>query len=115
MNPKNESLISENSNLVYPDYTYWTLGYIINKQGALKLLNTNPLNKLLPVDEFLPIMFDKHPREDWKNHFPNRDLIAVSVNPLIIFPVKYTNEEGYVSDTEDSVVVATEKNIVDEL
>ncbi|XP_065200930.1 glycosyltransferase 25 family member [Planococcus citri] len=114
MNPKNESLVSENSNLVYPDYTYWTLGYIISKQGALKLLDTNPLKKLLPVDEFLPIMFDKHPRDDWKNNFPIRNLIAVSVNPLIIFPIKYTNEEGYVSDTEDSVIIQVEKKI-DEL
>lgn len=62
MRPKKEKFVDGSSNLVYPDYTYWTLGYILNKQGAQKLINANPLKHLLPVDEFLPIMYDKHPR-----------------------------------------------------
>uniref|UniRef100_A0A671LY30 Si:ch211-13f8.2 n=1 Tax=Sinocyclocheilus anshuiensis TaxID=1608454 RepID=A0A671LY30_9TELE len=35
-------------NLVIPDYSYWTLGY------------AQPLSKMLPVDEFLQVMFNKH-------------------------------------------------------
>lgn len=49
-------------NLVHPDYSYWTLGYALSLQGARKLLQAEPFGKMLPVDEFLPIMFDKHPR-----------------------------------------------------
>lgn len=49
-------------NLVMADYSYWTLSYAISLQGAQKLLNAEPLSKMLPVDEFLPIMYDKHPK-----------------------------------------------------
>lgn len=49
-------------NLVHPDYSYWTLGYVLSLSGAKKLLQARPLNKMLPVDEFLPVMFNKHPK-----------------------------------------------------
>ncbi|NP_001108473.1 chromosome associated protein D3 [Bombyx mori] len=45
-----------------PLYSYWTLGYLISERGAKKLLRADPLSKMLPVDEFLPIMFDQHPK-----------------------------------------------------
>lgn len=48
-------------NLVEADYSYWTLGYAISLQGARKLLDAQPLSKMLPVDEFLPVMYNKHP------------------------------------------------------
>ena len=50
------------TNLVHPDYSYWTLGYTLSLKGAKRLLETQPLGKMLPVDEFLPIMFNKHPK-----------------------------------------------------
>lgn len=48
-------------NLVEADYSYWTLGYVISLAGARKLVGAEPFGKMLPVDEFLPIMYDKHP------------------------------------------------------
>lgn len=48
-------------NLVEADYSYWTLGYMMSLQGARKLLRAEPLSKMLPVDEFLPVMYNKHP------------------------------------------------------
>ena len=48
--------------IVSPDYSYWTLGYLLSRSGVEKLLLAEPLKKILPVDEFLPIMFDKHPK-----------------------------------------------------
>ena len=48
-------------NLVKADYSYWTLGYLLSLQGAQKLLRAEPLSKMLPVDEFLPVMYNKHP------------------------------------------------------
>ncbi|XP_026723121.1 procollagen galactosyltransferase 1-like [Athene cunicularia] len=48
-------------NLVEADYSYWTLGYVLSLSGARKLLAAEPLGKMLPVDEFLPVMFNKHP------------------------------------------------------
>ncbi|XP_040911110.1 procollagen galactosyltransferase 2 [Toxotes jaculatrix] len=92
------------SNLVHPGYSYWTLGYVLSLQGAKKLLQAKPLHKMLPVDEFLPIMFNKHPKEEYVQYFEPRDLRAFSVEPLLLFPTHYTGEPGYFSDTETSTI-----------
>ena len=57
-----EPYIGESQLLVAPLYSYWTLGYALSHSGAMKLLKQLPLQKLVPVDEYFPIMFDKHPR-----------------------------------------------------
>lgn len=92
-------------NLVHPSYSYWTLGYIITQRGVEKLLAAKPMSNMLPIDEFLPIMFDQHVNSTWKEHFPERNLIAWSAVPLLIFPTHYTGETGYISDTEDSALL----------
>ncbi|KAG9488701.1 procollagen galactosyltransferase 1 [Eleutherodactylus coqui] len=91
-------------NLVVSDYSYWTLSYLISLQGAKKLLDAEPLLKMLPVDEFLPVMYNKHPVDDYSSQFPSRNLHAFSVEPLLIYPTHYTGDEGYISDTETSVL-----------
>lgn len=97
----------EGSNfLVKAGYSYWTLGYALSYQGALKLLDGDPLSRLVPVDEYLPILFDKHPQERYKEYFPKRDLQAFSVAPLLLYPTHYTGEKGYISDTEDSKIIS---------
>lgn len=93
--------------LVRAGYSYWTLGYALSFRGARKLLDAEPLSRLVPVDEYLPILFDKHPRSNWKGHFPKRDLIAFSAAPLLLYPTHYTGEKGYISDTEDSNIIET--------
>lgn len=65
-------------------------------------LAAKPLENLIPVDEFLPVMFDQHQNETWKKAFPNRNLVAWSAAPLILFPTHYTGDDGYFSDTEQS-------------
>lgn len=57
------------------------------------------------MDEYLPILFDKHPHQNWKGYYPKRDLVALSAAPLLLYPTHYTGEQGYVSDTEDSIVI----------
>ncbi|XP_034469460.1 procollagen galactosyltransferase 2-like [Hippoglossus hippoglossus] len=99
-----ESWVKGVSNLVHPGYSYWTLGYVLSLQGAQKLLQAKPLHKMLPVDEFLPIMFNKHPKDEYKQHFERRELRAFSVEPLLLFPTHYTGEPGYLSDTETSTI-----------
>ncbi|CAB1443215.1 unnamed protein product [Pleuronectes platessa] len=91
-------------NLVEADYSYWTLGYLLSLQGAQKLLMADPLTKMLPVDEFLPVMYDKHPVSEYMRHFESRDLHAFSAEPLLVYPTHYTGDPGYISDTETSVV-----------
>ncbi|KAM9845421.1 procollagen galactosyltransferase 2-like [Aulostomus maculatus] len=99
-----ESWVKGVRNLVHPGYSYWTLGYMLSLQGAKKLLQVEPLKKMLPVDEFLPIMFNKHPEAEYLQHFEPRDLQAFSVQPLLLFPTHYTGEPGYFSDTETSTI-----------
>lgn len=87
------------------EYSYWTLGYMLSLNGAEKLLAPNPLMKMVPVDEYLPIMFNKHPNKNWSSQFEPLNLNAFTLYPLVVFPQRYTNEPGYISDTEDSVIV----------
>uniref|UniRef100_A0A6B2EBA8 Putative glycosyltransferase 25 family member n=1 Tax=Phlebotomus kandelakii TaxID=1109342 RepID=A0A6B2EBA8_9DIPT len=105
LHDSSEPWVDDCQQLVYPSYSYWTLGYLISYQGAKKLLDARPLEKLMPVDEFLPIMFDKHPNDEWKSAFNPRNLIAMSAAPLLLYPTHYTGEQGYISDTEDSVQI----------
>ena len=67
-----EDWLEESEQLVYVDYTYWTLGYIITREGVDKLLAADPLGKMVPVDEFLPIMYDRHPNTSWAGQFQTR-------------------------------------------
>ncbi|XP_029469098.1 inactive glycosyltransferase 25 family member 3 [Rhinatrema bivittatum] len=90
--------------LVRASYSYWTLAYVISQQGAQKLLNAEPLSRMLPVDEFLPIMSDTHPNEQYKVHFVNRNLKVFSVHPLLVYPVYYADDPDWVSDTETSTI-----------
>ena len=101
-----EEVIS--SNLVKPKYSYWTIGYIISKRGARKLLDADPLPTLLPVDEFLPIMYDASPFKEWSKYFPRRNLNAASASPLLVSPSHFIGDQEYISDTEDSNVFAGE-------
>lgn len=55
-----EQFVSDH--ITKPLYSYWTLGYLISESGARKLIKAEPLAKMLPVDEFLPIMFNQHPK-----------------------------------------------------
>ncbi|XP_078251845.1 procollagen galactosyltransferase 1-like, partial [Rhinoraja longicauda] len=104
VNPSQEEAMPGIRNLVVAEYSYWTLAYAISLQGAEKLVNSQPLTKMLPVDEFLPIMYDKHINEEYKKLYPKRDLLAFSVHPLLVFPTHYTGESGWFSDTETSTI-----------
>jgi collagen beta-1,O-galactosyltransferase len=48
--------------IINPSYTHWTVSYALTLEGAKKLVNADPLSKILPVDEYLPLMFDKQPK-----------------------------------------------------
>ncbi|XP_076315609.1 procollagen galactosyltransferase 2 [Tachypleus tridentatus] len=102
LSDSNEPVVEDISTLVHVDYSYWTLCYIITLEGAYKLVNAQPLSKMVPVDEYLPIMFNRHPEESWKQYFAKRNLKAFSTNPLLVYPTHYTGEDNYISDTEDS-------------
>ncbi|XP_074596202.1 glycosyltransferase 25 family member-like [Brevipalpus obovatus] len=84
---------------VYPEYSYWANGYMLTSTGARKLLDTQPQQKMIPVDELFPMLYDKHPRKKWAEQFPNRTLIAFSVQPLLLHPIYHYGDAHYISDT----------------
>lgn len=104
VNSEAEEPLEDVRNLVVAEYSYWTLAYLISHQGAQKLIDSQPLSKILPVDEFLPIMYDKHPNKEYKKHFSNRDLQAYSIHPLLVYPTHYTGDAEWMSDTETSTI-----------
>ncbi|KAI6075949.1 putative inactive glycosyltransferase 25 family member 3 isoform X1 [Aix galericulata] len=104
VNAEDEAPVEGVRNLVVAGYSYWTLAYAISHRGAQKLLAAEPLSKMLPVDEFLPIMYDKHPNEDYKRHFAPRDLLVFSAHPLLVYPTHYAGDSNWLSDTETSTI-----------
>lgn len=96
--------IEGTTRLVEFDYNHWTTAYILTVDGVKKLLNAKPLHNMVALDEFLPIMFDKHP--EWSSKFPNRNVIAWGTKPPIIEPQFYVREPGYISDTEASNIIS---------
>ncbi|CAI4229084.1 unnamed protein product [Auanema sp. JU1783] len=117
-NDQQDLWVPEHRHLSTVGYSYWTLGYLLSQSGAKKLLDGKPLDNLLPVDEYIPLMFDNHPNEMWKQYFSPRNLKAFTLYPLSVNPQRYTTDEGYVSDTEDSTIIPStlkETNERDEL
>uniref|UniRef100_A0A8D1ANU6 Cerebral endothelial cell adhesion molecule n=1 Tax=Sus scrofa TaxID=9823 RepID=A0A8D1ANU6_PIG len=102
VNPEEEAAVEGLPQLVVAGYSYWTLAYVLSLAGARKLLASQPLRRMLPVDEFLPIMFDQHPNEQYKAHFWPRDLRAFSARPLLAAPTHYAGDAEWLSDTETS-------------
>ena len=51
-----------NSKLIKPEFSYWLVGYYLTYSGALKLVQSNFMQNIIPVDEFVPIVYGKdHP------------------------------------------------------
>ena len=60
--------------IVWAKYSYWTLGYILRLSGAKQLVDGEPLSKLIPVDEYLPVKFNEHANQDLlKSYYPRYD------------------------------------------
>lgn len=102
VNPEEEVAVEGLPGLVVAGYSYWTLAYTLSLAGARKLLASQPLHRMIPVDEFLPVMFDQHPNDQYKAYFWPRDLQAFSARPLLASPTHYAGDAEWLSDTETS-------------
>ncbi|KRX49218.1 Cullin-1 [Trichinella murrelli] len=110
LNPDQDGPLVENCSFVsHVGYSYWTLAYALSRSGAEKLVKAEPLKQLVPVDEYLPMMFNRHPEMRWMSHFERRDLKAYTAEPLLVYPVHYFGEEGYISDTENTGTVGQQQ------
>ena len=88
-----------------PGYSYSSMVYALSWRGAMKLIREKPLQRMIPVDEFLPIMSGQHPNEKWKRQFPGSgSLKAFAIHPRIAEPYVY-RRQGAITDTDRSVII----------
>lgn len=103
---------SPGNKLVYPGYSYWTVGYALTYFGAGLLLKANPLENIIPVDEYLPCMYGQQTHDYMNKPWSDKKkLIALSVDPLLVRPKDDAFEE---SETECSATLnyKTAKDVV---
>lgn len=98
-------------NLISVSYSHGTYGYVLTLMGAKKLMDSKPLSNLLTLDEYLTIMYNKHPKEEYFYKFPKRNLIALSADPLLIHRM-YTTLDGQYMSMSDTVLT---ENVDDDL
>jgi collagen beta-1,O-galactosyltransferase len=96
--------IEVNDNIVIPKYCYNASSYILTYNGAKKLLNANLMKHFLPIDEFLPIMYDyEYPHKKYSCYFekyPKLKTFAIKHDITdqenrIVFPSDVENSNMY--------------------
>jgi len=89
--------------LVRPAFSYKLTAYVLWKRGAEKLLQADYLKKLIPVDDLLPVLYDRHDAGPNLAR-PDLDLLyaeAPRLNALAVRPLIAWERRG-LSDTENS-------------
>lgn len=109
----NEYKISENLNKSLK--SYWTCGYILSYLGAKKLINSNYIDNIIPVDEFLPIMYDEN--ITYMNHIYNKSdkFLCISFYPnlLSLTHNAFTDSETFHSvPYKNEVYSYSHKNVI---
>ena len=87
------------NNLLYSSYSYWTIGYLINQSFCEKIINSNYLQNIIIIDEYLSLVGNISPHENYSNNYKNTSIDIFSLNKNIIYPEK---EAFKTSDTEIS-------------
>tara|TARA_R100001163_G_C5068418_1_gene208677 strand:+ start:3900 stop:6956 length:3057 start_codon:yes stop_codon:yes gene_type:complete len=66
--------------------SYWTCAYLISYTGAMKLLATNFDQRIIPVDEFLPIMYgESNLYNKYHNHYAGSGTFkTVAIEPRLV-------------------------------
>lgn len=91
-----------NDDVIYPGYSYWTCAYIVTLEGAKKLVASKYLENIIPVDEFIPIMFNQSPLLSSYREYYDGDIVALSLKDNLIVP----KDGAFLkSDTHDSAPI----------
>ena len=106
MDPKHESEVSEN--LIVPWHSYWTVGYYITQKGAKKLYETNFMQNIIPIDEYIPYMYGKGTASIFEKFDYNSNLNALAVKDDVILPAPDAFMD---SETEKSEPLSKSKNM----
>jgi len=105
-----------NNNFINIKASYWCCGYLLTKKGVEKLLNTDFLNNLIIVDEFLPILYDNEYLSIYKHYYNNISLNAYSINNSFIkltdgtFKQSSTFHSNYYKYDNNFVVITSDIN-----
>jgi len=91
-----------------PGFSYCTFGYVLSRHGIWSLLETRLADCVIPVDEFLPAMYLKHPRNDVNLRFPPQ----IHAYGLAGDIVSTKNDAAWGSDTEESPFATATPNAV---
>jgi len=109
--------LNKNNETLYNEYfykikaSYWLCGYILTKKGVEKIINeTNYLNNLIVVDEFLPILYDNNYLNYYKQYY-NTSLNAYSIKEEYCF-IKLINDAFLDSSTFHSNYFSFDSQIV---
>jgi GR25 family glycosyltransferase involved in LPS biosynthesis len=70
-------------NLVKPNFSYCTYGYVLSKSGVEKIRKYNVHQGIIPADEFLSSTYIAHPRIDVSFKYPPA-LKAYALKPSIV-------------------------------
>lgn len=117
-----KKLIDGSKYLTIPGLSVEARAYVLTNSGARKLLKAAPLKKIIPVDEFLALMSDKHSNENLKKYYPHRNLISYAVEPNLVHNLydkanpKWTSDVEISNDIEDiEKIYAKNPSFKDEL
>ncbi|MFI7189991.1 glycosyltransferase family 25 protein [Nocardia nova] len=86
---------------VYPGYSHCSYAYLVTRSALAGLLAAGLAEAVIPIDEFLPAMYQPHARPDLHARFPPQ-LTALAFDPPLVTQ-RPKLEAG--SDTEDSEFV----------
>ena len=90
-----------------PNFSYWTIGYAISNKGAKSLSKSGFERAIIPVDEFLPYIYDKNNCKQLGRYPVQTRIIAYAYKNEILKPINNSFEE---SDTEKSEVFISIQN-----
>jgi len=68
-----------NSIFINSKTSYWLCGYLLTRKGVEQLLNTNYLQNVIVIDEFLPILYDSDYLQQYKKYYNDIHLTAYSL------------------------------------
>lgn len=83
--PLRSDEIAMTSTIVRAKYSYGTHAYVLSYQGAQKLLQGDYIRHLIPIDEYLSLIYDAtYPHQEYISCFTPIPLLAYSVTPLLV-------------------------------
>jgi len=83
--PLGKDEIAVTATTVRARYSYGTHAYVLSYEGAQKLVQGDYLQNLIPLDEYLPLIYDPdYPHKEYTSCFKPVPLEVYSVTPLLV-------------------------------